>query len=159
MAYPNNYYPQFYPQNPQLQTMQPPVMPTVQIPTPQMATQQIEPLSGGLVNVRNETEARNYPVGYGKSVTFKDETAPYVYTKTMGFSQLEQPRFEKYRLVREDAETPNNAVENAKTENLPTYAEKAEIEDVRAEIKALKDDIAKLKSIKKKREVILDDDE
>ena len=54
------------------------------------------------VTVRSEAEARNYPVGFGNSVTFKDETAPYVYSKTMGFSQLDKPVFEKYRLVKED---------------------------------------------------------
>lgn len=56
------------------------------------------------VTVRSEAEARNYPVGFGNSVMFKDETSPYVYTKTMGFSQLDKPVFEKYRLIKEDAE-------------------------------------------------------
>lgn len=60
----------------------------------------------GFVSVRNEMEARNYPVAYGNSVTFKDETAPYVYTKTMGFSQLDPPVFEKYKLVKEQVEEP-----------------------------------------------------
>lgn len=161
MAYPQ--YPQYYPQMQQtpIPMAQQPVMQSVQMPTQQLSTPQvpIEQFSSGLVNVRNETEARNYPVGYGKSVTFKDETAPYVYTKTMGFSQLEQPRFEKYRLVKEDAETANNGGVSNKAENLPTYAEKAELEEVRAEIKALKEDVNKLKTVKKKREVIIDDDE
>ena len=55
------------------------------------------------ISVRNEMEARNYPVAYGNSVTFKDENAPFVYSKTMGFSQLDEPVFEKYRLIKEDA--------------------------------------------------------
>lgn len=59
--------------------------------------------SSGFVSVRSEAEARNYPVAYGNSVTFKDETSPYVYTKTMGFSQLDRPVFEKYKLVKEEA--------------------------------------------------------
>ena len=54
------------------------------------------------VSVRSELEARNYPVAYGNSVTFKDETAPFIYSKTMGFSQLDKPIFEKYRLIKED---------------------------------------------------------
>ena len=53
------------------------------------------------ITVRSEAEARNYPVAYGNSVTFKDETSPYVYCKTM-FSQFDKPSFEKYRLVKED---------------------------------------------------------
>lgn len=62
--------------------------------------QQIQ--SGGLVSVRNVNEARNYPVAPGNSVTFKDENAPYVYTKTMGFSQLDRPIFEVFRLIKEE---------------------------------------------------------
>lgn len=53
------------------------------------------------ISVRSEAEARNYPVAYGNSVTFKDETAPYVYCKTM-FSQFDKPSFEKYKLIKED---------------------------------------------------------
>ena len=55
------------------------------------------------VNVRSEAEARNFPVGFGNVVCFKDESAPYIYTKAMGFSQSDKPVFEKYR--REDNET------------------------------------------------------
>lgn len=58
----------------------------------------------GFVSVRNEQEARNYPIAPGNSITFKDETSPYVYTKTMGFSQLDRPTFERYKLVKEDVE-------------------------------------------------------
>lgn len=58
--------------------------------------------SAGFVSVRGINEARAYPVALGNSVTFKDETAPYVYTKTMGMSQLDRPTFEVFRLVKED---------------------------------------------------------
>lgn len=58
----------------------------------------------GFVSVRSEQEARNYPIAPGNSITFKDENSPYVYTKTMGFSQLDRPSFEKYKLVKEDVE-------------------------------------------------------
>ena len=80
-------YPYYYPNQQMLQNMQ-----------------QVTPQDNGFVMVRSEMEARNYPVGFGKSVTFKDETAPYVYSKTMGFSQLDKPIFEKYRLVKEESE-------------------------------------------------------
>ena len=62
--------------------------------------------NGGFVSVRSEMEAWNYPVKYGASVNFKDETAPYIYVKTMGLSQFDTPVFEKYRLVKEDTTTP-----------------------------------------------------
>lgn len=64
----------------------------------QMNQQEVSPF----VPVRSELEARNYPVGYGKSVTFKDETAPYIYVKSMGFSQLDKPVFEKFKLTKEE---------------------------------------------------------
>lgn len=82
----------------QQQYYQPYNQPIVNQPTNQQPTIQ----NGGFVSVRSEVEARNYPIAPGNSVTFKDETAPYVYTKTMGFSQLDRPIFEKYKLVKED---------------------------------------------------------
>ena len=156
MAYPNNIYPQFYPQmgNYPVQNVQPIQQ---QTPIPQQIS--TTPAQSGLVSVRNEEEARNYPVAYGNSVTFKDETAPYVYTKTMGFSQLEPPRFEKYRLVKEDVSTPQEDAVTDSTVKLSNYAEKSEIEALRAEIKGIKDSVAKLSEKKKKREVIVDDDD
>lgn len=75
-------------QSQQSYTMQAPQVPQIQ--------------NGGFISVRGENEARSYPVAPGNSVTFKDETAPYVYTKTMGFSQLDQPIFERYKLIKED---------------------------------------------------------
>lgn len=80
--------------------------------------------NNGFVSVRSEAEARNYPVAYGNSVTFKDETSPYVYTKTMGFSQLDRPVFEKYKLVKEES------FEEAKEEP-------SQIESLQDEIKSL----------------------
>lgn len=85
----NPYYPQnFYGANPYVM--------------PQQAPVQMQPQRGGFVRVQNEAEARTYPVAPGMSVTFINENAPYCYTKTMDFSQLDRPRFEKYRLVKEE---------------------------------------------------------
>lgn len=62
----------------------------------------------GIISVRDEDEARCYPVAPGVSLTFKNETAPYIYTKTMGLNQFDRPVFEKYRYEREEipAEIP-----------------------------------------------------
>lgn len=87
-----------------------------------------------IVSVRSEAEARNYPVGYGNSVTFKDETAPYIYTKTMGFSQLERPVFEKFKLVREDT-----------TESPRVVNEDDSLGKIRSDISALWKEINALK--------------
>lgn len=74
--------------------------------------QQQQQMQSSFVSVRSEAEARNYPVAYGNSVTFKDENAPYIYTKTMGFSQLDRPIFDKYKLVKEEAaETPETTTD------------------------------------------------
>ena len=43
---------------------------------PQQIPSQIQ--NNGFISVRSELEARNYPVAPGNSITFKDETAPYV---------------------------------------------------------------------------------
>lgn len=74
--------------------------------------QQIQPQpSGGFVSARTIEEAYNWPVAPGNSITFKIENQPFVCTKTRGFSPLEQPVFERYRLVKE--ETPQSAFEGA----------------------------------------------
>ena len=131
MAYPS-YYPQYYPQ-----MYQPVYQPQVQ---QQVSVPKQEPIqSNGFVPVPSEDVARNYPVGNGLSVTFKDENAPYIYTKTMGFSQLDRPIFEKYRLVKE-----NDASESASepiTEPKTDLAKNDTIKDIKADIEQIKDDL------------------
>lgn len=123
--------------------------------------------NGGFVSVRNETEARNYPVAPGNSVTFKDESTPYVlYTKTMGFSQFDRPVFEKYKLVKETVEEVSDLPENdpEKSEvNISTINElKHEIGAIWKEIDVLKErpvSAAKKSSTKKEKEVAENDAE
>ena len=95
--------------------------------------------------MRGVDEARGYPVAPGNSVTFKDETAPYVYVKTMGFSQLDTPRFERFRLVREDDAAPDPAPQNAQPD-LSAYATHADTDALKGDITALKADVAALKA-------------
>lgn len=139
MAYNNGYpinYPQFYPQN---QTYQNQTYQQNLQNFPQ--NQQIQ--NGGFIPVPSEDVARNYPVAPGNSVTFKNENAPYVYTKTMGFSQLDRPIFEKYKLVREeDAQNVNNTAQTA-MQNDETY-NKA-MDDVKEQIKALNEELENVK--------------
>lgn len=110
--------------------------------------QPVQQVQSGFVSVPSEAAARNYPVAYGNSVTFKDENAPYVYTKTMGFSQLESPRFEKYKLVKEEPELPQTDVEKDETDKLSAYALKSDLGPIWDAIKALQE-----KPSKKKKEV------
>lgn len=129
----NQYYPYAF-QNPYQQNFQQGFQQTNQIQ------------SGGLVSVRSVEEAYNYPVAPGNSITFKDETQPYVYTKTKGFSPLEQPVFEKYRLVKVD-ETNNMAQNTPKSpETAPDYEKQIkllwdEVNALKTKIKGVKDDV------------------
>lgn len=137
MAY-GNYYPVTY--NPYQQYQQP----VVNYPQIQQPQQQ-----GNFVRVSNETEARNYPVAPGNSVTFIDENAPYCYTKTAGFSQLDPPKFVKYRLVREDelpAQNDATTAANVQPVNSIAYADKAALDALRAEFDTLKSQVNELTS-------------
>lgn len=118
-VYPN------YPQQNQVNATQP-TMPKMDMPM------------GFFVPVANENVARNYPVGYGNTVVFKDENSPRMYVKAMGYSQLESPIFEKY--VREEDKPISDDV-NEKSNNLSYDDLKAEIDGVKGDIKWLKDRI------------------
>lgn len=125
-----NYYNPYYGQQMQMQQQM--------IPTQ---------VSGGssFVLVRNEAEARNYPVAYGNSVNFKDENAPYLYVKTMGVSQFDQPVFEKYRLTKETVTDPPNLPteggDDIKPINDRLDGLKAEIRQIWAEIDRIKEEV------------------
>lgn len=97
----------------------------------QIPQQSVQPQiqNGGFVRVKDETEAMNYPVAPGYSVTFIDETASHFYVKTAGLSQFDRPTFDKFKLIRE---TP----EQTKVE----YATKQDLEELKAQIAALKGD-------------------
>lgn len=90
----------------------------------------------GFVLVQSEQEARAYPVAPGNSITFKDESQPYCYVKTMGFNQLDRPTFERYRLVKEDIPPVQESSQSG-----DEYALKADMEALREEIDALKEKI------------------
>ncbi len=123
--------------------------PQMQQQMPQQSPQQIQ--NNGFLSVRSEAEARNYPVAYGNSVTFKDENEPFIYVKTMGFSQLESPTFDKYRLVKEEAAEPEPTVnyEELKTEIENLRTAQAEIkESLQAEIATIKKSLPKPKEKK-----------
>lgn len=148
----NPYAQQFAQQMFPAQQMQPQQM--QQQPQPAQAPQQGQPQqiqNGGFVSVRSRAEAQGYPVAPGNSVTFKDETAPFVYVKTMGFSSLDRPTFEAFRLVKEDAE-PAPAPENVSREtiDLSAYATKKELSDLASVVAHHRDEIEKLTAAAKK---------
>lgn len=119
-----------------------------QIPQMQQTQQTMQIQNGGFLPVPSEDVARNYPVAPGNSITFKNENAPYVYTKTMGFSQLDRPIFEKFKLVRED-DTPVATQETNKepeTNNLMNES----IDNIKGEIEAIWGEINAIKKSTKK---------
>ena len=132
MAY-NNFY-GGYP------TYQPYQQQNYQMATPQQ--QQLQIQNGGFVSVRSAQEAFNYPVALGNSVTFKDETAPYIYVKTRGFSQLEEPVFEQFQLVKVD--NSQKAAEPAQATS-PEYALKTDIAALQNEIDLLKKKVSEFR--------------
>ena len=101
----------------------------------QPAPQQIR--SGGIVSVANEDEARRYPVAPGYTVTMRDENGPYLYEKTMGYSQLDQPIFRKARIVFED-----DAIKQEKQEKPEEPAEPPKVYAELKQLEALRDAVA-----------------
>ena len=148
MNYPYNpyYYPQMQNYNYAMQN-QP------QTPQPQTQSQ-----NAGFITVQNEQEARRYPVGPSNSMTFLDESAPYVYTKTMGQSALDRPIFEKFRLVREEAAASEASDQTGKAPDLSEYALKSDLNAIYDKIENLKNQISQLKKKRMAREEE-DDDE
>lgn len=94
--------------------------------------------NGGFVTVQSEEEAKSYPVAHGMSVTFRDENAPYIYTKTLGFGQLDSPVFEKFKLLKENGQGAKKTAQKEYSEESPSYVTKAEFEPIRSEIEDLK---------------------
>lgn len=88
------------------------------------------------VPVANENVAKNYPVGYGNTVIFKDENEPKLYVKTMGYSQLESPIFESY--IKEVNKPISDDVKE-KPMTLSYDDLKSEIDDLKGQIKGIKD--------------------
>lgn len=123
-----NYNQMYYQQ--QLQNMQ----------QPQQAPQ-IQ--NGGFVFVKDINEARNYAVAPGNSVTFKIESQPYICTKTLGFSQLDQPIFEVFKLVKEDNEWKSDAKPMELTEDIPVieYLPLEDADQMRVEMQQMRSEI------------------
>lgn len=127
----NNPY-QNYPQYPQMNM---PQMNMPQNPAPQIQ-------NGGFVSIPSEDMVAAYPVGMGNCVTFKIEGKPIVIEKSVGFSQLEPPKIERYRLVKEgaDGKPPEKAISKADIDGIKDEIDslKIDLDEMRGEIYALK---------------------
>ena len=119
-------------------------MPYPYMYNPYQQMQYMQP-QASFIRVQNETQAREWNVAPGNSVTFVDDNAPYCYTKSMGMSQFDAPVFKRFRLVEEQSTqvTPQAASEPQGV-NIPEYITKAEFEaletlvsEIQAKIKEL----------------------
>ena len=107
-----------------------------------------------IISVQSEDEARRYPVAPGNTVTFKNENLPYYYTKTVSFSQFEPPKFERYSLIKEDADITVPAVEvGAQPIPQMDYATTNDIRALQKQIEELEDLITRPADKTPKKEV------
>lgn len=100
--------------------------------------------SNSLVPIHSEQEVFNYPVAPGNSVSFKNENEPYLYVKTMGFSQFDRPEIVKYKLIKEDIGNSNTEP----IENTPSQIKGLSEDDLKPildDIQQVKKDIAIIK--------------
>lgn len=144
MSYP--YQPYLYPyqsapqpqqiQQPQIQQ---PVQQIMQQPIqqPQQSIQQMPLQNGGFISIPSEQDARRYPLAPGTFMTFKDERLPYMYEKSRSFSQLDEPTFDKYRLVKEEDEDIE-VIDNPQ----PVYALKEDLSMLKDELASLQEEIS-----------------
>ena len=131
-----NPYQNFYQPQPQPQMQ-------MQAPQQQATMPQAQMQNGGFMLIPSIQDARNYPVAPGNVMTFKVENEPVVCEKAQGFSQLEGPVFTKYRLVKEEVKSPETAVSDNQTVKVSYDELKAEIEDIKGQIRALKEQMQK----------------
>ena len=136
-------YPQYlYPSYPQYQY---PIQQTNQSQTSQQTQSQITPpiRNNGFIVVATEEDAYKYPVAYGNCVTCKVENEPIVIEKSMSFSQLDNPRIDRYRLVREDIVDAPKTIEEVDVDESSSMELKAEIEAIRHDLEEIKKRLAK----------------
>lgn len=114
------------------------------IMTPQQPQSQIMQESNLLIPIHSEQEVFNRPVAPGNSVNFKHETEPYIYVKTMGFSQFDRPVIVKYRLVKEEIGDATNEPKDS-TENDVKVLNMDDLKPVMDDIKVVKEELNTIK--------------
>lgn len=139
--YPMSYMPYPYAQYP---------MQVQQQAQPQQS-QQLQ--NAGFILVPAEEDAYRYPVALGKCMTFKVENEPIVIEKSMSFSQLDTPRIDRYRLVREDVIEEPKAVETVEMGQSYDDELKEELQAIRRDLEGIKEKLSTpSKTVAKKKE-------
>lgn len=88
------------------------------------------------MSIRGKDIAVNYPIAPNNTIIFKDEMAPYIYVKSMGFSPLEKPMMEIYK--REEPIQTQEGTSEVKEDN-------STIEKMQDDIQAMLCDIESIK--------------
>lgn len=86
------------------------------------------------MSIRGKDIAINYPIAPNNTIIFKDETAPYIYVKSMGFSPLEKPMMEIYKKEEPQQETTSEVKEDNSI-----------IQKIQTDIEGILDDIEGIK--------------
>lgn len=102
-------------------------------------SQNTQPLqSAGFILIPTEEDAYRYPVALGKCMTFKVENEPIVIEKSMSFSQLDNPKIDRYRLVREEVVDAPKPIEAVEVEQSHDDGLKDELQAIRHDIEGIK---------------------
>lgn len=91
----------------------------------------------GFMSVRGKDIAVNYPIAPGNTIFFKDEIAPFIYVKTMGYSPLDKPILDVYKREDYTSAPAQEAASNAKNDPV--------IEKMQDDINSILDDIDGIK--------------
>lgn len=125
------------------------VAPTQQNVNPNVGTPQIQ--DGGFVIVPDEKDVLTYPVQPGHCVRFKVVGKPIYFEKTASYSQFEDPKIDRYRLVKEEDENeqpkPGITKEDFDSVMDELDALRSDFDEIRGDINALKE--TKDQSVKK----------
>ena len=98
------------------------------------------------IPIHSEDEILNYPVAPGNSVYFKHESQPFIYTKTMGMSQFETPKYTKHQLT-EVPMTMANPIASQPIEEKPKYLVSDDLKPIFDEIAMLQKETEDLKAL------------
>lgn len=118
-----------------------PFQQNIQQPIQQPVTP-VPQLSNQTMMIATEEEVLKYPIAPGNTIPFKIDGKPLIIEKSMGMSQFDSPRYERYKLVKE-GQNDNTEPINDKTEDKSEYILKAEYEENRAHTE---DDIKEIRN-------------
>lgn len=118
-----------------------PFQQNIQQPIQQPVTP-VPQLSNQTMMIATEEEVLKYPIAPGNTIPFKIDGKPLIIEKSMGMSQFDSPRYERYKLVKE-GQNDNTEPINDKTEDKSEYILKTEYEENRAHTE---DDIKEIRN-------------